>query len=123
VDVSIACADCGLVMEDASGSCPECGSRNRHILTAEQITLVTTSARARKRDAPQARPHEEVRDEIRWSGDRNRLERRIMVINRRDDRYSQEWSDLQTGEVTYSKSGRLGDPDMHGQSARRPKSP
>jgi hypothetical protein len=109
-------------MECATGVCPECKSRNRVIFDNEQITILESAARAKKRTALGVKPHEEIRDEVRWNGERNRLERRVMVIDRSGDRYSQEWSDLETGEVAFTKSGRLSDPDMHGESARRPSS-
>jgi hypothetical protein len=43
-----------------------------------------------------------------------------MLIDRENNHYVHEWSDLTTGEVTYRKEGSLDDPEVHGQSARRP---
>lgn len=119
MDAWIACTNCGLVMEDASGECPVCRSRNRSIFDTEQITILMNSVKARKRTAIDVRPHEEIRDQVLWNGERKRLERRIMIIDRGGDHYSQEWSDLETGQITFTKSGQLSDPDMHGESARR----
>ena len=44
-----------------------------------------------------------------------------MVVDSERDYYLQTWYDLDTGECVYRKEGRLSDPDMHGQSARRPR--
>jgi hypothetical protein len=49
------------------------------------------------------------------------MERRVMQVDRDNDYYKQEWFDLETGERTYLKEGRLSDPDMHGESARKGK--
>jgi hypothetical protein len=67
------------------------------------------------------KPHIEVFDEVRWIHDRQRMERRAMYVDREDDYYQQEWFDLKTRDLTWSKEGRLSDPEMHGESARRPK--
>lgn len=54
-----------------------------------------------------------------WNHDRARMERRELYIDRENDRYVQEWTDLMTGAVVWRKEGRLSDPMMHGRSARR----
>ena len=46
-----------------------------------------------------------------------------MVVDSERDYYLQTWYDIDTGECVYRKEGRLSDPDMHGQSARRPRPP
>lgn len=46
-----------------------------------------------------------------------------LVVDRANDHYVQEWRDLRTYEVTFHKEGRLSDPTVHGESARRPKRP
>lgn len=56
-----------------------------------------------------------------WAHDRQRMERRNTVYDSENDYYLQEWRDLHTGEVTYRKEGRLSDPSIHGESARRPR--
>ncbi len=66
-------------------------------------------------------PHLEVKDDVLWNHDRQRLERRHMVIDREADHYVQRWFDLETGLPTYDKEGHLSDPEMHGESARRRK--
>ena len=62
-----------------------------------------------------------IRDEVAWNHDRQRAERRRMVIDRDTNEYVQEWSDLDTGEVTFVKRGPLDQAEMHGESARRSK--
>lgn len=122
MDPIIACTalGCGLLLTPSDERCPECGSRDRHILDSDQITLVEQS-RLKKRDGEpgKIRPYAEHYDEARWNGDRSRVERRVMVVDRSTNFYSQEWSDLVTGEVVFTKSGALDDPDIHGESARR----
>ncbi|QSB14029.1 hypothetical protein JQS43_21200 [Natronosporangium hydrolyticum] len=83
--------------------------------------MIREEVRVRKRDAPagQVKPYEEVTDRTVWNGERGRLERRVIVIDRRNNKYSQTWYSLDTGEVTFAKSGDLSDPGMHGKSARR----
>ena len=61
-------------------------------------------------------------NDIRWNHDRQRMERRVMHIDSDNYYYRQEWFDLETGELMFSKEGRLNDPDVHGKSARRGKS-
>jgi hypothetical protein len=77
---------------------------------------------ASARRAPAA-PHIQMYSEIRWSHDRQQMERREMLVDSDNDYYRQEWFSLETGERTYFKEGRLSDPDMHGKSARRGKQP
>jgi hypothetical protein len=60
-----------------------------------------------------------VYNDIRWNHDRQRRERFHMVVDSEKDYYLQEWSDLTTSEIVWSKEGQLSDPDIHGQSARR----
>jgi hypothetical protein len=80
--------------------------------------------KVRVRHAPkgQRKPHHlEIDDETVWNSDRQRPERRRMVVDRENDRYLQEWTDQETGEVWFFKQGPLSDLDMHGESARRSK--
>jgi hypothetical protein len=42
-----------------------------------------------------------------------------MTTDSEKDYYRQEWFNLLTGERTYFKEGKLSDPEMHGESARR----
>jgi hypothetical protein len=122
MDPIIACAgpDCGLLLTTIGEPCPECGSRDRHILASDEMTLVERS-RLKKRhgESGRSRPYAEYYDELRWNDERGRVERRIMVVDRSTNFYSQEWFDLATGEVTFTKSGALDDPSLHGESARR----
>jgi hypothetical protein len=76
---------------------------------------------AAARRAPVA-PHIQMYNDIRWNHDRQRMERRVMHIDSDNNYYRQEWFDLETGELMFSKEGRLSDTDVHGKSARRGKS-
>ncbi|WP_328304443.1 hypothetical protein [Actinomycetospora sp. NBC_00405] len=75
--------------------------------------------KARHGQPGEVKPHREQYSEIKWNGDRQRMERRVEVVDRENDYYLQEWRHLDTNEVTFRKEGRLSDPAMHGQSARR----
>ncbi|MGB8382048.1 MAG: hypothetical protein WCG47_12570, partial [Dermatophilaceae bacterium] len=102
--------------------CPDCGSPDRDIqVWEEECITITEETRIQQRhgEPRQVRPHAEIRDERKWNFDRERFERRRMVIDRENNRYEQTWHDEQTGEQTFHKSGRLDDPDVHGVSARR----
>jgi hypothetical protein len=57
--------------------------------------------------------------DVVWSHDRQRMERREMYVDDENDYYKQTWYSLETGEVAFHKEGKLSDPDMHGESARR----
>ena len=62
----------------------------------------------------EVRPCLEQSTKIRWNGDRQRYERREIVVDRKNDRYRQSWFDCETGERTFHKDGRNSDPTMHG---------
>lgn len=84
-------------------------------------TRINTQARY---GAPgQIRPHRRTYDEIRSSHDRHRVERRIMITDNENDYYLQEWRTLDTDQVTWRKEGKLSDPALHGESARRSEPP
>ena len=78
---------------------------------------------ARHGGAGSVAPHIRLYNDVRWNHDRQRMERRIMYTDSDLDYYKQEWFNLDTGELVWSKEGRLSDPDMHGKSARRSPSP
>jgi hypothetical protein len=67
------------------------------------------------------KPFCEVSERVKRSHDRDRDEWRRLVVDRDQNYYLQEWTDLDTGEVTWRKEGALDDPTMHGDSARRAK--
>ena len=67
-------------------------------------------------------PHIQFYSEVKWSHDRQRMERREMHVDSENDYYRQEWFRLETGETTWGpKEGSLKDLRMHGESARRGK--
>jgi hypothetical protein len=70
---------------------------------------------------PRKAPSVKVYSDVVWSYDRQSPERREMTTDSERDYYRQEWFSLRTAERTYFKEGKLSDPDMHGQSARRPR--
>jgi hypothetical protein len=66
-------------------------------------------------------PHVKTYVDVLWNHDRERVERRPMHIDSENDYKKQEWFSLETGERVWGKEGRLSDPDMHGEFARRGK--
>ena len=64
-------------------------------------------------------PHIKMYSDLMWNHDRQRRERREMYTDSANDYYKQEWFSIETGETTWAKEGKLSDPDVHGQSARR----
>jgi len=65
------------------------------------------------------KPNVRFYNDVLFNHDRQRMERRLMQTDSERDHYVQEWYDLETGELAFRKEGRLSDPDVHGQSARR----
>jgi hypothetical protein len=61
-----------------------------------------------------------VSDVVLWNHDHQCMARRRIVADAETDSYVQEWTRLDTGAVIFRKEGKLRDPMMHGQSARRP---
>jgi hypothetical protein len=120
-------------MEMCLPSCPACDAvpvsacgvhkPATHVVTLTDVGRAYDSFRSqRRRGQPgEVAPYFTVYDDVRWNHDRQRLERRLMRVDREADGYVQEWYDLETGELTYRKEGRLSDPKLHGQSARRRK--
>ena len=121
-------------MEMCLPSCPACDAVPVGDVCACEVhkpvtydVTFTDAGRAYERFRTQCRcgqpgevaPYFAVYDDVRWSHDRQRLERRLMRVDREADGYVQDWYDLETGEPTYRKEGRLSDPKLHGQSARR----
>lgn len=116
------CAHCGHQLAANEDRCPQCGSGDRIVNVEDSVTLSEARLHLQARHgAPgEVRPHAEVSDEVKWNADRERFERRHIVVDRENNGYSQTWYDLDTGEIAWQKSGALDDPEMHGLSARRP---
>jgi hypothetical protein len=53
--------------------------------------------KVRRGAAGEIRPHIYVFNDMRWSHDRQRMERRVMHVDRERDYYKQEWFDLEPG--------------------------
>jgi hypothetical protein len=116
-----ACAKCDTDLT-ASGPCPTCGSGDRAIFVTDHARAYDgMTLQARHGQPGKVRPFKVISDEVVWNHDRQRDERRRMVIDRDTNEYVQEWSDLDTGEMTFVKRGPLDQAEMHGESARRPK--
>jgi hypothetical protein len=62
-------------------------------------------------------------NDVVWNHDRHRMERRVIHVDLATTTTSRSGSVCKTGERTYFKEGKLSDPDMHGKSARRRKTP
>jgi hypothetical protein len=116
----VTCLSCGGDVKPENSACERCGSADRAIHDIDHAFGIDESLRLAKRHGQpgQVRPYELIFDEVRWNHDRQRNERRRMVVDRENDRYVQEWYHQETGE-RWSKSGRLSDPEVHGESARR----
>jgi hypothetical protein len=118
----LSCPVCDAVPE--GGVCA-CGVHKpaTYVVTLTDAGCAYDSFRSqRRRGQPgEVAPYFAVYDDVRWNHDHQRLERRLMRVDREADGYIQEWYDLETGEPTYRKEGRLSDPKLHGQSARRRK--
>jgi hypothetical protein len=148
--VIVYCHPCKANLTLADRRCPECGSDNimigvttpdgkriaavsrdwprmivqgRHAAGTDKTQHSVTAAKSAKTGRPaQIAPHVRIYNEVKWSHDRQQLERRDMYIDSEQDYYRQTWYSLQTGEITWGpKEGKLSDPDMHGESARRGK--
>lgn len=63
-------------------------------------------------------PNIRISNEKKWNHDRQRIEHRYMLYDYEKNLYIQEWRDIETGEVMFHKEGEIGDPRMHGVSAR-----
>jgi hypothetical protein len=77
--------------------------------------------KARHGQPGQVRPFREMSDRVVWNHEHQQMARRRIVADAETDHYMQEWKSLDTGEVLFRKEGQLSDPEMHGQSARRPR--
>jgi hypothetical protein len=116
------CASCGASLDADDTDCPVCGSVDRNIEVYDCGKVVDgLRVKARRGEPGEIRPHREVYDEVRWNHNRARNERRRIIADREQDYYSQEWYDLDTGELVWRKEGQLSDPKVHGESARRSK--
>jgi hypothetical protein len=54
-----------------------------------------------------------------FNHERQRFERRTTYTDHVDDVYIEVWQDSESGEVTFSKRGRLSDQSVHGERTRR----
>jgi hypothetical protein len=119
---TVSCSQCGTRFESSEQRCRSCGSGDRSVDVTDSAGCEDTlSLKARHGEPGEVRPFLEMDDDIRWNHDRQRMERRRMVHDRDQDYKLQEWTALETGEVTWRKEGRLSDPEMQGKSARRPR--
>jgi hypothetical protein len=121
---NVSCSQCGTRFESGEQRCPSCGSGDRSVDVTDSAGCADTlSAKARHGEPGQVRPFLATDEDILWNHDRQRMERRRMVHDRDRDYKLQQWTSLDTGEVTYHKEGKLTDPKMQGKSARRGKNP
>jgi hypothetical protein len=146
--VIVHCAQCQTEVPPPGEKCPACGSEDIMVGMYTPSGMKVSAQRDAKRMRVQARhgkdgkteyvfsvggshprqrpasfapvaPHIKMYNDVIWSHDRQQMERREILVNSDEDYYKQEWFSLETGERTYFKEGRLGDPEMHGKSARR----
>ena len=79
------------------------------------------AVKARQGQPGHVRPFREMSEVVLWNHKHRCIARRRLVVDPATDYYLQEWTSLDTGVVLFHKEGRLGDPAMHGESARRPR--
>jgi hypothetical protein len=117
------CASCDAELTlNATEPCPHCGSAARIRLVELNDSVGVHDGfdlAARHGEPGQVKPFREISDRVKRTHDRDRDERRRLVVDRDQSYYLQEWTDLDTGEVTWRKEGALDDPMMHGDSARQ----
>src|SRR3954447_2086254 len=95
------CFECGTELE-TDGTCPRCGSGDRSVRLDDIVRgHEGVRMKAREKGVGEIRPYLETYDEPKWAADRKRLERRRMTYDRARNHYVQEWSDLDTGEITF----------------------
>jgi hypothetical protein len=146
--VIIHCASCNTVVGPVDDCCERCGARDimvgmvtpsgvrvsapreapririqgRRLPGSSRVQYEATVGgpiKMPRRDRSPAAPHLKLYSDLLWNHDRQRLERREMLVDSENDYYQQEWFDLATGERTWEKGGSLSDPNNHGRSARR----
>jgi hypothetical protein len=147
--VIVHCAQCGTIARPGDDVCPNCQTTDHlmvgtHTPSGMRVSMHRDAKRLRIQGRrhpdghmtyrasvggpmpvpsssyePKKAPSVKVYSDVVWSYDRQSLERREMTTDSEKDYYRQEWFNLQTGERTYFKEGKLSDPEMHGESARR----
>jgi hypothetical protein len=113
-----ACADCGDELEQDQVKCPACGSSDRLMETPEIGHGIDVSTRLHKwcGRLGVVSPNRKLYSDVVRNPVRRRREYRIMVIDRENYRYLEEWYNLETGKLIWWKEGRLGDPGIYGRS-------
>lgn len=116
-----ACADCGDDLERDGAKCPACGSRDRLIEIFEVGHGIDVSERLHRlcEQPGMVSRYRKLYSDVRWNSDRRHKEYRIMVVDKENDYYFLERYDLETGKRIWWTEGRIGDPGLHGQFARR----
>lgn len=117
------CTDCASLLDRDDSRCDHCGSTNRsihHVIDEAVAVDDWVAVKQKERDAPDRRPHRETTRKAHvWNHDRQQHEDMTLVVERDRDWYEQTWRDEKMGAVTFHKEGRLSDPSVHGESARR----
>jgi hypothetical protein len=74
--------------------------------------------RTRVRPDPDRKPARTVTAVDKWNYDRGRVERCTIYTDRIDNLFVELWQEIETGDVTYSRTASLDDQSHHGRSHR-----
>jgi hypothetical protein len=74
--------------------------------------------RTRVRSDPDRKPARTVTAADKWNYDRGRIERCTIYTDRIDNLFVEVWQEIETGDVTHSRTASLDDQSHHGQSHR-----
>lgn len=120
----VTCSGCGNVLDEASDviadqrvACPTCGSKSRVFkvhLTGS--LLVTSSLTAKGFEAGEKKPFVKIKSEDSFFRQAQRWVKRTMRVDRRNNRYTEQVTDPQTGETIHSSDEPLTDHRGHGSA-------
>ena len=74
--------------------------------------------RTQVRPDPDRKPARAVTAVDKWNYDRGRVERCRIYTDRIDNLFVEVWQEIETGDVTYSRTASLDDQSHHGRSHR-----
>jgi hypothetical protein len=104
------CASCDAELTlNATEPCPHCGSAARIRLVELNYSVGVHDGfdlAARHGEPGQVKPFREISDRVKRTHDRDRDERRRLVVDRDQNYYLQEWTDLDTAKSHGERKGR-----------------
>jgi hypothetical protein len=125
-DTEVTCGGCGLSLDESTHlfpeqrlPCPSCGSSAR---TFHKKFVVTVESRTglgyKVREQGQQRPFIESYDRPSLSHKTGRWMRKVMRLDRRNNRYQDRVTDPETGEIVHEEDELLTDHQGHGSAKR-----